>query len=176
MRRTDTRVIGDLGEDTAKHLLENRNFEVEVLPTNYRTYDLIARKNGREIWVSVKTCRNEKRELRIGNINALRRLRDEDVMICLLSRRKGEEIDLASGDIEIWIVPGGVARDEGIAVHEHYHKDTPLDHSSRKHTVMVKDKIDKPNGRSIAGAAFHRWSEKYRDNWDHLEKLARGFA
>jgi hypothetical protein len=56
-----------------------------------------------------------------------------------------------------------------LETHEHYHKDTSINHPSRKHPVMVKDKRDTPNGKSISGAAFHRWAEKYKDNWELLE-------
>jgi hypothetical protein len=170
-RRNDTTEVGDRGELLVKNLLENRFFEVEMLRRNYPTYDLIARKNGTEVWVSVKTCRDKKRNLRIGKTNILEKLRDEDVMICLLPSEKGVDIDLDGDNYELWIVPGNIARKEGIAIHEHYHKETPIDHPSRNNPVMVKDKLDNTNGRSIAGAAFYRWAEKYKDNWNHLEKL-----
>jgi hypothetical protein len=175
-RRNDTTEVGDSGEEVVRRLLEERQFDVEMLKRNYPTYDLIAQKNNGQVWISVKTCRNDKRHLRIGKKESLEKLKDQDVMICLLPVEKGKEIDLDGGDFEIWIIPGHIAREEGVAVYEHYHRGTPLDHQGRSYPVMIKDKNDAPNGRSISGATFHRWSQKYKDNWELFEdRITAGF-
>ena len=169
-RRNDTVEIGDSGEEVVRQLLEARQFDVEMLKRNYPTYDLVARKDNQEVWVSVKTCRNKNRHLRIGKKESLEKLKDQDVMICLLPVEKDKEINLDGGEFELWIIPGPVAREEGIAVYERYHRGKPLDHQGRKYPVMIKDKNDAPTGRSISGATFHRWSKKYKDNWELFEE------
>ena len=151
MRRQDTRSIGRQAEDLAADLLRQRGFAVRNLNEerlNYPLYDL-AVKNGNEILVSVK-CARAKRELRVGSPQMLREMRDDCVVMAFLPVSKSKEIEFSPGGYEVLIIPGCIAREDGLAVHNHYIATHP---GSADHSVMVKDKVDRNEG-TRSGAVF----------------------
>lgn len=168
IRRKDTNLVGDQAEAEAARLLTERGWIVEDLNTitrNHRLYDLRATKGDRKVMISVKHAR-AKRQIRLGNINVFRDLRDEDVLIIFLPREDRRETDILAGNYEIWIVPGS-ARGAPLDAHLHYYGgDEKL---AATHSMMIKDKKDRLGGRSISGAAFQAWRSRYINAWSLLD-------
>jgi hypothetical protein len=171
MRRSDTQGIGEQAETLAADLLRQRGFAVRNLNEerfHYPLYDLVAVKNGNEILVSVK-CARAKRELRVGSPQMLRKMRDDCVVMAFLSVSKSKEIEFSPGGYEVLIIPGRVAREEGLAVHDHYIATRP---GSADHSVMVKDKIDR-NERTRSGAVFKSWHERFLNTWSTFDAVVQ---
>ena len=157
MRRRDTAQLGDAGEVEVAELLTLRGWTVKNLNEtrkNNPTYDLQATKNEACLDISVKVARSKNRHLRLGSVASLERLAEEAFIIALLSSEKGQEIDIAAKDYEIWIIPG-IAKHEAIAVHNHYHSRDPSSRTARTTGPILKDKNDRVGGRSISGSTFH---------------------
>lgn len=148
MRRKDTSIIGDKGEAEAKKLLVDRGYEcwnLNEFRPNYRTYDLkIGTANGK-ILVSVKTAR-AKRDVSLGKPESLKQLADDAFMMILFPSTKKQEIRFEGGGYHLLIVPGHIARDEALSSHYHYWG-SEID-KAEKNTVRIKDKTDRPGGRS----------------------------
>ena len=171
MRRQDTRSIGRQAENLAADLLRQRGFSVRNLNEgrfNYRLYDLVAVKNGNEILVSVK-CARAKRELRLGPPERLREMIDDCVVMAFLPAEKGKEIEFSAGGYELLIIPGRIARNQGLAVHDHYIATHP---GSVGHSVMVKDKVDR-NERTRSGAVFKSWRKHFVNKWRTFDHVVR---
>jgi hypothetical protein len=171
MRRQDTRSIGRQAEDLAADLLRQRGFVVRNLNEerfNHPLYDLVAVKNGNEMLVSVK-CARAKRELRVGSSQMLREMRDDCMVMAFLPVSKSKEIEFSPGGYEVLIIPGQVAREEGLAVHNHYIATHP---GSVGHSVMVKDKIDR-NERTRSGAMFKSWHERFLNAWSTFDAVVQ---
>ena len=167
MRRNDTQQVGQLAEELAKQLLLERGFaaiDLNECRRNYPTYDLLADKDGRTTRVSVKSARAA-RILRLGTATSVSRIDDDSVIMAFIPSAKGVEIDLRPGGYDLLIIPGGVAREDALAVHRHYVKTHP---GSANHSIMVKDKIDRNPG-TISGATFKSWHASYKDAWFVLE-------
>ncbi|MBJ7408879.1 MAG: hypothetical protein JHD15_00720 [Phenylobacterium sp.] len=171
MRRDDTATIGDLAEDHAIRLLQDRGWNVtdlNVETRNHRLYDLRAEKDGRQVMISVKHAR-AKREIRLGSLRVFRDLQDDDFIIIFLPRQKGAETDIERGDYELWLVPGS-ARHQAIHAHLQYYA---MDEARASgHPIMIKDKVDRPGGKSSSGKAFHTWQTAYRDAWHLLDQTS----
>ncbi|WP_334162663.1 hypothetical protein [Phenylobacterium sp.] len=167
-RRNDTAAIGDLAEAEAARLLTELGWAVtnlNAVTRNHRLYDLKASREDREVMVSVKHAR-AKRHIRLGAPTVFRDLRDEDVIIIFMPPGGRQETDIAAGAYEVWVVPGS-ARHTALDAHLHYYGgDEAL--AASQNSMMIKDKIDRPGGRSISGAAFHAWRSAYRDGWTLL--------
>ena len=170
MRRQDTQSIGRQAEDLAKPLLRQRGFAVRNLNDerhNYPLYDLEAI-NGSKTEVSVK-CARANRQFRLGARERLAQLKDDCVIMVFLPTEKGKEIEFCSGGYELLIIPGHVARDDGLAAFDHYVATHP---GSAAHSVMVKDKVDRNEG-TRSGAVFKRWHEQFLNAWDTFDAVAR---
>lgn len=89
-------------------------------------------------------------------------------MIALLPAAKDREINIDSDDFELWIVPSEAILSEALAAHEFYWAGEP--EKSAANTIRIKDKIDRPGGRSRTGAVFTKWSTKYRDAWHLIDE------
>ena len=171
MRRNDTQNIGKQAERLAESLLDERGFEVRDLNEerrNNQLYDLVAVKNGSEIKVSVK-CARAKRQFRLGTRERLAKLEEDCVVMVFLPTEKGKEIEFSSGGYELLIIPGHIARDETLEMHDHYVKTHP---GSADHSVMVKDKVDR-NERTRSGAVFKSWHEQFLNAWGTFDAVAR---
>ncbi|HEX2479930.1 MAG TPA: hypothetical protein VHK45_11670 [Geminicoccaceae bacterium] len=171
MRRQDTRSIGRQAEDLAADLLRQRGFAVRNLNEerfNHPLYDLVAVKNGNEILVSVK-CARAKRELRVGIPEMLREIRDDFVVMAFLPVSKSKEIEFSPGGYEVLIIPGCIAREEGLAVHDHY---IAAHRGSADHSVMVKDKVDRNEG-TRSGAVFKSWHERFLNAWSTFDAVVQ---
>jgi len=171
MRRNDTSSVGREAENLAAALLKQRGFAVRNLNderVNNPLYDLVAMRDRCQIEVSVK-CARAKRELRLGNPHMLRKLRDDTVLMAFLPVEKGREIELTQGGYELLIIPGGTARDEALAAHNHYAATHPR---SINHPVMVKDKIDRNEG-TRSGAVFKSWRQRFLNAWDTFDLVCR---
>jgi hypothetical protein len=165
-RRNDTGSIGDQAEAEAIRLLELNGWtatNLNELSRNYRLYDLKAQKGDRGLMISVKHAR-AKRHVRLGNYRVLKDLRDADYMIIFLPVEGGSETDIRSSEYELWVVPGS-ARHQALSSHLQYYGGD--EERACSHPVMIKDKIDRPGGRSTSGAVFNAWRRTYRDAW-HL--------
>jgi hypothetical protein len=159
--------VGDSGEMEAERLLTQRGWSVVNLNSvkrNHKLYDLTATKNGKTIRVSVKVAR-AKRNLRLGNPRIFQSLDDHDFIIAFLRKASGEEFGFPTS-CDVWIIPG-VARHDALHAHLHYYgHDEAV--AFQQSNMMVKDKMDREGGRSISGAVFKSWEEKYRNAWDLL--------
>ena len=165
--RNNTTELGDRAEAFAETLLVSRGFHVVNLnkpKRNHQLFDLAASKDGRSVRVSVKSDRRL-RQVSLGPPSTLAQLPDDVVVMAFLPIRKGVEIRFESGDFELLIIPGAVARNEGLAVHKHYVATHP---GSADHRVMVKDKIDRNPG-TISGAAFKSWYDRFLNAWHVIE-------
>ena len=170
MRRQDTQSIGRQAETLAESLLRERGFKVRNLNeerSNNPLYDLIAVKNRNEIAISVK-CARANRQLRVGSPRMLKQMRDDCVVMAFLPTEKGREIEFCPGGYDLLIIPGRIARDEGLELHKHYVKTHP---GSADHSVMVKDKVDRSE-RTRSGEVFKRWRDQYLDRWDTFDDVA----
>lgn len=172
MPRNETIIFGRAAEDKAAQLLEEKGFKVTNMndvKSNHPVYDLEATKNNTKIRISVKAAR-KKREIRLGSVKSLSKIQDGDLVMMFLPAEKGKDIDFENDKdgYTLLLVPGKVARDEGIRVHEHYCNSHP---GSISHSVMVKDKVDRTKG-TISGAAFKCWAAKYdskcKCNWPKI--------
>ncbi|MFQ5783229.1 MAG: hypothetical protein ACE5H8_00210 [Alphaproteobacteria bacterium] len=75
--------VGNAAEALAVRLLKEHGFDVVNLNErrrNYPVFDLLARKQGRDIRISVK-CARAKRELRLGKPQTLEKMPDEGVVM-----------------------------------------------------------------------------------------------
>lgn len=168
MRRHDTISVGEAAEAEAARLLRERGYAVENLNAsarNHMTYDLVATRNGVSTKISVK-CARAKRDLSLGNPKSVLRLEPGTFMIAFLPSDKGRECSVSNGDYEVWIVPAEAIIEDALGAHAHYWAGEPEKHESN--TVRVKDKVDRPGGRSRAGQVFQSWSARYRDAWSLL--------
>lgn len=165
VRRNDTSEVGDLAEAEAIRLLEARGWSATNLNSiqrNIRLYDLLAERGDRQVMVSVKHAR-AKRHIRLGNPRVFRDLRDQDALIIFLPPLGQQETNIGAGEYEVWVVPGS-ARHTPLAAHLHYYGGDP-EIAFAQTSMMIKDKVDRPGGTSISGAAFHEWRSAYRDGW-----------
>ena len=174
-RRNDTADVGNAGELEVKALLEAHGWTVENLneiKRNNPTYDLRAMSGEVALDISVKVARSRNRHLRLGSIASLQRLSEDSFIIALLPAERGKEIHIETKNYEVWIVPG-TAKHEAIAVHTHYHCQYPFSRTAMTTGPILKDKVDRANGRSISGATFKKWRELYRDAWHLLDSQRR---
>jgi hypothetical protein len=113
-----SKIIGDEGEQVVAKLLQDRGYSVRLIGGNYPVIDLEVDAE-RPFRVSVKTSAS-KRHVRMGSPNSLAQLRDDDFLIAILPKIGSGFIDLADNEFEVLIIPGDVARDGGLHVHETY--------------------------------------------------------
>jgi hypothetical protein len=76
------------------------------------------------------------------------------------------QINISTNFYELWIIPG-YARCVALKAHLRYQGDDEIAAASYNSPVMVKDKVDRPDGRSISGAAFNTLRE-YQNAWASL--------
>ncbi|MGY3436778.1 MULTISPECIES: hypothetical protein [unclassified Marinovum] len=167
MRRNDTSIIGDMGEAEALSLLQGRGYKCENLNDKRRnawTYDLEIGTARGKFLVSVKTAR-AKRDISLGRPLSLKRLENDAFMMILMPSGKNQETRFEPGGYHLLILPGQVARDEALSSHYHYWGNDS--EKAENNTVRIKDKLDRPGGRSNSGEVFSSWNDRFRDAW-HL--------
>jgi len=138
--------------------------DLNAIQQNHPTYDLEAHRQGHRLKISVK-CARAKRDLSLGSPASVRRLEPGSFVFAFLPPSKDREIDIATGAYALWIVPAVAVINDALAAHAHYwHKEPDKLESN---PIRVKDKADKPGGRSISGAVFADWSARFNNAW-HL--------
>jgi hypothetical protein len=110
--------LGDAGEKLAVDLLSAWGYSATCLPTNNRTYDIRASRNGMEFFVSVKVSRN-RAHVRLGSRRSVSRLSQGNFVFAFLPKN-GQHISLAAGDYRLWIIPAEVAKTDSLKVYDAY--------------------------------------------------------
>ncbi|WP_421791056.1 hypothetical protein [Hyphobacterium sp.] len=147
----------------ARDLLVSRGYRVALIGGNYPVIDLIA--TGREEFrVSVKTSRT-KHHVRLGRDTSVEQLQDNDFVFAFLPAEPNTEIGFEVPHYRLLTIPGGIARNDALAIHREYLNGKTPSGDKRKNTagVMVKGYSRKP----IHVTTWARWLN-YEDCWDLL--------
>ena len=96
-------------------------------------------------------------------------MRDDCVVMAFLPAERGKEIEFSPGGYEVLIIPGCIAREDGLAVHNHYIATHP---GSADHSVMVKDKVDRNEG-TRSRAVFKSWHERFLNTWSTFDAVVQ---
>ena len=96
-------------------------------------------------------------------------MRDDCVVMAFLPAERGKEIEFSPGGYEVLIIPGRIAREDGLRAHNHYKATHP---GSASHSVMVKDKIDRSED-TISGAVFKSWRERFLNAWSTFDAVVQ---
>jgi hypothetical protein len=159
---------GDRAETLAADLLRLRGYEVRNLNErrpNYPTYDLETTGADSTFRISVKARRNVW-QINVGKEPAVRRLADDSYVMAFMPEEHGTEIDLDAGRYKLLIVPGNIAREEGLHIHHIYLASPKRDGTPRSPNAGI---IVKVNGVTEANReTFRRWLETYEDAWSIL--------
>jgi hypothetical protein len=149
------KALGDDGERFAARLLRERGYEVNFLPTNYKSYDLQVRRGEREFLVSVKVSQH-KQHVRLGSRSSVSALTEGHFVFAFLPAGK-RAVALQDGGYRLLIVPAEIARDDGLGIHDSYCAEKGIDKSF---SVMVKGYSTHPRHTSV----WPRWLT-YSDAW-----------
>jgi hypothetical protein len=117
-QRGDAKQLGDAGESLATTLLTQRGYRATLLSPNYPTYDLLVAAQGQEFFVSVKVAR-KRQHLRLGSRRSVEQLTSGNFVFAFLPR-DSEEVDLASSDYRLLILPASEVREYALNVHDTY--------------------------------------------------------
>jgi hypothetical protein len=130
--RTAGRVLGDNGEAVVLRMLRERGYQADLLPTNFRTYDIQVLGRGIKFCVSVKTARN-RQHLRLGSRASVDRLGEGNFVIALLPQ--GGTIDLDAQRFSLLVLPAAEVRDFALRLHDAYWAERP---GRTQYSVMIK--------------------------------------
>lgn len=155
--------IGDAGEALVASLLRKRGYRVREIGGNYPVIDLEV-EGSRPFRVSVKTSAS-KRHVRMGREASVAQLRNDDFVFAILPSPGGSTINLETGDFDLLILPGDMARTDALHVHRTYLAEPGRNGQARSPTagIMVKEYSHRPPQVE----AWARWKEQ-KDRWDAL--------
>ena len=168
MRRNDTNAVGEAAKAEAARLLHERGYEIrdkDASREKNKSHDFIAAKNGTLTRVRVK-CARAKRDLALGVPASVNRLQKGSFLIAFLPKDKDRECSIEQEDYEVWIVPADAVIEDALGAHAHYWGTDRQKYEAN--TVRIKDKVDRPGGRSRAGEVFQKWSSLYKNAWSQL--------
>jgi hypothetical protein len=160
--------LGVHAEALAAELLGNRGYDVRNLNerrANYPTYDLEVTGRATTFRVSVK-ARSTEWQINVGKERAVERLSNDSFVMAFLPSEHRQPISLRDHRYRLLIVPGNVARDEGLHQHRVYLSTPKRDGTPRSPSAGV---IVKWNGvTEVNRATFRRWLADYEEAWHVL--------
>ena len=96
----------------------------------------------------------------------MQRLSDDSYLMAFMPEKHGAAIDLATGRYKLLIIPGDVARTDGLRIHHLYLASPKRDGTARSPNAGI---IVKVNGVTEENRkTFQHWLASYEDAWSTL--------